>query len=233
MSDDLYILEMDGMQQSAVDLGDPRKLVFDYMRRIADLIDAMPQEHLRVLHVGGAAMSLARYVAATRPRTRQVVLEPAADVIEQVRAEAPLPKGSGIKIRPVTGQEGIKEIRDGAFDLIILDAFDGGLVPDDLTAAPFVNEVRRVLAPEGVFVSNLVDAPPFTAIRNFVALARDLGSPVIGMEPATLKGRRSGNVIVACGAVPPRPFGTPSPLEYRVWRGRELSDSFGGGKPQR
>lgn len=233
MSDDLYILEMDGMQQSAVDLDDPRKLVFDYMRRIADLIDTMPQERPRVLHIGGAAMSLARYVAATRPRTRQVVLEPSADVIEKVRAEAPLPKGSGIKIRPVTGQDGITEIRDDAFDLIILDAFDGGLVPDELTAAPFVQEVRRVLAPEGVFVSNLVDAPPFTAIRDFVALARDLGSPVIGMEPATLKGRRSGNVIVACGAVPARPFGTPSPLEYRVWRGRELSDSFGGGKPKR
>ena len=94
VSDRIYILELDGMEQSAVDLDDPTNLVFDYVRRIGDLIDRMPPGPLRVLHVGGAAMSLPRYVAATRPRSAQIVLEPNEIVIAQVRVEAPLPRRS-------------------------------------------------------------------------------------------------------------------------------------------
>lgn len=232
MSRDLFVLDLDGLQQSAIDLADPARLVFDYMRRIADLIDAMPPGPLRTVHVGGAAMNLPRYVAHTRPRSPQIVLEPNQEVIDVVRSEAPLPPRSGIKVRTVDGRAGIAAIRDASQDLVILDAFDGGVVPDELTSAAFVADVRRVLAPRGVLVANLVDKPPFPAIRSFVAAARDLGGLTIGLEPATLKGRRSGNVLVACGGVPPRPFGEPPALEYRVYRGQAVADSFGGGRPR-
>lgn len=220
---------MDDMQQSAVDLDDPTRLVFDYVRRIGDVVDAMPAGPLRVLHVGGAAMTLPRYVAATRPRSGQVVLEPSQAVIDEVRVQAPLSPRSGIKVRPVDGQTGIVAVRDASQDLVILDAFDGGVVPESLTAAPFVSEVRRVLAPGGVFVANLVDQPPYPRVRPFVARVRELGTVAVGAEPATLKGRRPGNLIVAAGGVPREPFGRPSPLEYRVFTGRAVTDSFGGG----
>lgn len=226
---DLYVLDLDGMQQSAVDLADPTKLVFDYVRRIGDLIDAMPPGPLRVLHVGGAAMTLPRYVAHLRPRSPQIVLEPDVAVIERVRAEAPLPPRSGIKVRPVTGQAGIKEIRDGSQDLVILDAFAGGVVPDDLTSSAFVAEVRRVLAPDGVFVTNLVDRPPYPRVRPFVAVAWELGGVIVAVEPATMKGRREGNMVVACGGVPATAFADASPLAYRVFRGQAVADAFGGG----
>lgn len=230
MSRELFLLDMDGLQQSAVDLADPTRLVFDYMRRIGDLVDALPEGPLRTLHVGGAAMTLPRYVAATRPRSAQIVLEPSLDVIELVRREAPLPPRSGIKVRPVDGQTGILAVRDGSRDLVILDAFDGGVVPEALTSAAYVEQVRRVLAPGGMFVANVVDQPPYPRVRSFVAAARDLGSLVVGTEPATLKGRRSGNLVIACGGVPPGAFGDPSPLEYRVFRGQAVADTFGGGK---
>lgn len=231
MSRDLFVLTLDDMEQSAVDLADPTRLVFDYMRRIGDLIDELAPGRIRVLHVGGAAMTLPRYVHAKRPGSAQIVLEPAVEVIEQVRAEAPLPPRSGIRVRPVDGKAGIADVRDASQDLVILDAFDRGVVPEELTSRAFVEEVRRVLAPGGLFVANLVDKPPFPRIRSFVAVAGELGPLAIGVEPATLKGRRAGNLIVACGGVPPSPFGDPSPLEYRVYRGRAVADSFGGGRP--
>jgi len=231
LSDDLYVLSGDGMQQSAVDLGDPTRLVFDYVRRIGDVLDRLPAGPLRVLHVGGAAMTLPRYVAATRPRSAQIVLEPAVDMIERVRAEAPLPPRSGIKVRAVDGRTGITAVRDGSQDVVILDAFAGGMVPEELTSAAFAADVRRVLAPGGVFLANLVDRPPFPRVRAFVAAVRDLGAVAVGVEPATAKGRRPGNLIVAAGSVPTGPFGTPSPMEYRVYEGRAVSDSFGGGTP--
>ncbi len=229
MARDLYVLEMDDMQQSAVDLADPTRLVFDYVRRIGDLVDVMPPGPLRVLHVGGAAMTLPRYVAATRPRSPQVVLEPSVEVIERVREQAPLPPRSGIKVRPVDGETGILAVRDDSQDVVVLDAFAGGKVPGSLTSAGFVEQVARVLAPGGMFVANLVDRPPYPRVRAFVAAVRALGDVVIGAEPATLKGRREGNLVVASGAVPAGAFGAPSPLEYRVFRGRAVTDAFGGG----
>ncbi|TQK71599.1 spermidine synthase [Nocardioides sp. SLBN-35] len=230
MGGDLYILDLDDMQQSAVDLGDPTRLVFDYVRRIGDLLDVMPAGPLRVLHVGGAAMTLPRYVAATRPRSAQIVLEPATEVVERVRAEAPLPPRSGIKVRPVDGETGILAVRDGSQDVVVLDAFAGGRVPESLTSAGFVEQVGRVLAPDGMFVANLVDRPPYPRVRAFVAAVRALGDVAVGAEPATLKGRRPGNLVVASGEVPAGAFGEPSPLEYRVFRGRAVADAFGGGK---
>lgn len=229
MPGDVYVLELDDMQQSAVDLSDPTRLVFDYMRRIGDVIDRLPPGPVRALHVGGAAMTLPRYVHATRPRSSQIVLEPSAEVIERVRSEAPLPPRSGIKVRPVDGRSGIGGVRDGYADLVILDAFDGGHTPAELTSPAFVEDVRRVLAPAGVFVANLVDRAPFSRARDFVAVARELGDVVVGVEPATMKGRRSGNLIIACGTVPASPFGSPSPMEYRTFTGRAVADSFGGG----
>src|SRR6476661_10342634 len=125
-----FVLRMSGMDQSHVDLEDPTRVVFEYVRRLADLVDVLAPagEPLRVVHVGGAAMTLARYVAATRPRSPQVVLEPAAELTDLVRAELPLPRRSGIKVRPVDGRTGTAALRDGAADVVILDAFDGARV---------------------------------------------------------------------------------------------------------
>lgn len=230
MSDRLYIVDLHGMEQSAVDLDDPTNLVFDYMRRIGDLIDVMSPVRpapLRVLHIGGAGMSLPRYVAATRPRSSQIVLEPNVELTSQVRARAPLPARSGIRVRAVDGATGIVGVADASQDLVILDAFEQGEVPEDLTTVDFVAQVRRVLAGRGVFVANLVDHRPFPRVRSLVGLARGLGAVVVGAEAATAKGRRRGNVLVACGPVPWPAFGTPAPTEYRVYTGHTVADTFG------
>ncbi|MFC6154375.1 spermidine synthase [Nocardioides yefusunii] len=244
-SPDVYVLELDGMQQSAVDLSDPTRLSFDYMRRIAALIDALPggrlpQERLAVLHVGGAAMNLPRYVHVRRPGSSQIVLEPNAQVVEQVRAEAPLPPRSGIKVRTVDGATGIGTVREDSLDLVVLDAFDGAQVPVDLTGAEFLGHVVRVLAPGGVFVANLTDRAPFTLVRDVVAGLEALSSTVdgwapriaVGAETSTFKAKRPGNVLVAAGALPDEPFGRFSPGEYRVLTGTAVRDSFGGGRPR-
>jgi spermidine synthase len=230
VNDRIYILELHGMEQSAVDLDDPTHLVFDYMRRIGDLIDAItppPPAPIRALHVGGAAMSLPRYVAATRPRSAQIVLEPDEILIAQVRVEAPLPRHSGIKVRATDGATGIRQVRGASQDLVILDAFAEARVPEELTSPDFVGEVGRVLAPGGVFVANLVDEVPFTRVRSLVSAARTMGPVVVGAEPPTVKGRRPGNVLVAGGDVPGGAFGSPSPMEYRIFEGRDVRDTFG------
>ena len=67
-----YFVRIDGTDQSFVDPTDPLRLEFDYVQRIAEVIDTIAPtgERIRVVHVGGAGMTLPRYIAATRPTLR-------------------------------------------------------------------------------------------------------------------------------------------------------------------
>jgi spermidine synthase len=234
-----FVLRMAGMNQSHVDLRHPLRLEFEYMRRIADVVDAAGPAGapLRVVHVGGAAMALPRYVAAARPRSAQIVLEPAADVTELVRSELPLPPRSGIKVRPVDGRRGVAELRDEYADLVVLDAFADARVPGELVTVDYFREVARVLAPSGLFVLNVTDRSPFGWTRRVVAGLRSAFPEVmLTAEPATLRARRLGNLVLVASrtAVPVdalRQRSVSAAAPYRVLDGARVSDGFGGGTP--
>ncbi|MDX6281359.1 MAG: hypothetical protein QOH03_2430, partial [Kribbellaceae bacterium] len=91
--DGTFLLRVDGSLQSQVDLADPSNLAFEYVRRIGDVLDlvAARKQPISVVHIGGAGLTLARYVAVNRPRSRQIVLEPDEDLTEFVRETLPLP----------------------------------------------------------------------------------------------------------------------------------------------
>src|SRR5215204_5077645 len=111
----LVTVLLDGYPQSAVDLDDPQHLDFEYVQHLALCIDTLAAGGpLRVTHVGGAGLTLARWVHATRPGSPQVVLEPDAALTEAVRRELPLPRRHRIRVRPVDGLAGIAALRDGS-----------------------------------------------------------------------------------------------------------------------
>lgn len=234
-----FVLRMDGRDQSYVDLGDPTRLAFDYVRRIGDVVDAWgtPGSPVRVLHVGGAALTLPRYVAHTRPRSPQVVLEPAGDVTELVRRELPLPRQSGIKVRAVDGRAGLEGMRDGSVDLVVVDAFAGGRVPGSLVTTECAASYARVLAADGLLLLNLADRAPFAWSRRVVAAVRTvLPALAASAEPATLRGRRPGNLLLVASrsAVPVAPLreaAASGGAPYRMLDGAQVSDSLGGGRP--
>src|SRR5271170_3702316 len=87
-----WMLLAGGVPQSHVDLNDPRHLELEYMRRLGHLVDlAAPSgEPLRVLHLGGGALTLARYVAATRPGSRQLAVDSDEALVDLVRRLLPL-----------------------------------------------------------------------------------------------------------------------------------------------
>ena len=234
-----YTLRIGSTDQSYVDLDDPTNLEFDYVQRIADLIDVLAPagERLRVVHVGGAAMTIPRYVAITRPRSAQVVLEPDGELTEWIREWLPLPRQSGIKVRQTDGRAGIARLADGYADLVVIDAFLGARVPSELTTAEFFADVARVIGPRGTVAINLTDRGPFGYGRRVAAgLAAQFEHVLWSAEPSTMKGRRFGNVIVAGSAWPPpvteyaRRAGS-GPYPYRVLHGSRLDQLIGGARP--
>src|SRR5579863_9134995 len=87
-----WMLLVGGIPQSHVDLGDPWHLELEYMRRLGHLIDlaAPAREPLRVLHLGAGGLTLARYVAATRPGSQQLAVEADPEVASLVRERLPV-----------------------------------------------------------------------------------------------------------------------------------------------
>jgi spermidine synthase len=198
------MLLLDGHEAGQVDLADPRRLEFAYMRRIADLIDAFrpPGTALDVLHVGGGACALARYVAVTRPRSRQLVWEIDPGVVAVAREHLGLRAGPRLRVKVGDAAELIVTRPERSADLVIGDAFDGPDVPAQLSTDAFAAQVRRVLRPAGAYALNVIDVPPLDAVHAHDAVLRAAFAHVAWVGPAgVLRGRAPGNVVLLASGV--------------------------------
>ncbi len=191
----------DGHPQSHVQPGDPWLLVFEYVQHLALVLDTLPPGPLRATHIGGAGLTLARYVEATRPGSPQIVLEPDVRLTDRVREEVPLPRKHRIRVRATDGATGIAALRDSSADVIVLDAYADGRVPADLTGSDFLGQCARVLTPTGVLLANLADEPGTRFVRRFLATVPDeLSERALIATNEVLKGRRFGNFVVTASA---------------------------------
>lgn len=201
-----WTLMVNGVPSSHIDLDDPTRLDFEYVQWFADVLDVVAPEGepLRVVHLGGGACSVARYVAATRPRSRQVVLEIDGAVLDLARRAFGLRSSPALRLVVADARAGLADLRTRSYDVVVRDAFSGATVPTHLTTAEFLGQVRSVLAPGGVYLANLADDPRLAAARREAATA--LGSfPHVGLvaEPGQLHGRRYGNVVLVASDTPP------------------------------
>lgn len=214
---------LDGHPQSYVHPDDPGLLTFEYVQHLAIALDVLPLGPLGVTHVGGAGLTLPRYVEHTRPGSTQIVLEPETALTEAVRREIPLPRRHRIRVRPVDGAAGIAALHDRSADVIVVDAYAQGQVPAELTGMSYVAEIARVLRPGGMLAMNLADEP---GLRHTYRVAATAGSvlPHVGMMALreVFKGRRFGNVVLLASdrplpetALSRRAASAPFPTQWR------------------
>ena len=204
--DTAYTLLLDGAPQSHVDLADPTHLQFEYIRRMAAVIDlsAPAGAPLRALHLGGGALTLPRYIAATRPGSAQRVIEIDGPLVELVRRALPLPPKANLRVRIADAREAVAGMRDAGYDVIVLDVFAGARTPAHLASVEFLTDVARVLAPTGRLIANIADGPPLRYARAQVATIRAaLPEACLVADASVLRGRRFGNLVVVAGRTAP------------------------------
>jgi hypothetical protein len=239
---DAWLLFIDGVPQSGVDLADPGYLEFEYVRRIGHVADLAfpPAEPLRVLHLGGGALTLPRYLQHTRRGSRQLVAELDDALTGLVREHLPLPAGHRIRVRAADARAVAESVHPASYDLVIADVFAGAVTPAHLTTAEFTAATARALRPGGVYAVNVAGGPSSPAgqsssggrlspggttprggldgARSAVATVRSVYPETCMIaEASVLKGRRRGNIVI---------FGSDQPLPEAALARAVAGDPF-------
>jgi len=193
------VLRLDTLRHSYVDLADPNHLEFSYTRSFAAVIGGAAPGPLRALHIGGGGFTMPRWLAAARPGSTSLVLELDPALVGLARRELGLRTGPELQVSEGDGRLGIAGQRDGAFDLVVGDAFGSLAIPWHLATREMVAEVRRVLRPGGTYVLNVIDRPPQRFVKaeaaTLAAVFQHVALVATGAEAA---GEAGGNhVLVA------------------------------------
>lgn len=189
-------LTVEGVPQSYVDLDDPTHLEFAYVRLLGDLLDlAAPEGRpLTVLHLGGGACTLARYVAATRPGSTQLVVEADAGLADLVRRELGT---AGFRLRVADARTELARLTDASSDVVLGDVFEDARIPGPVTTLEHVRQVARVLRPGGTYGLNVGDGGALAFTRGQVAtLSAAFAHVALLSDPGVLRGRRFGNLVL-------------------------------------
>lgn len=187
----------DGHPQSYVDPCDPGLLVFEYVQHFALVLDQLPPGPLAITHIGGAGLTLARYVQLTRPGSPQIVFEPDAALTAAVRTHLALPRGHRIRVRPQHGWDGLQHLAERGADVIVIDAFDEGRVPADLVTTTALQRCSAVLKTGGVLLFNIADRPDRTFLKRVLAsAATTFEAMALLTTTEVLKKKRFGNYVL-------------------------------------
>ena len=233
----LRTLWLDDLVHSSVDLRDPRVLSLDYARILATAIAVMspPGAPIKVLHIGGGAFSLPRYIAADRPGSINTVMELDQAVVDTARDDFGLHDEPGLTIEVGDARLLVKDEPAHSYDFVIGDAFSSRSSPWHLTTEEFLGEIEELLRPRGAYLMNLIDresrfaraeAATLREVFRHVAILRSLATTnqiLIGsnapIDTAAIaaEARRRGTVVVPIDG---------SALSHLIGGARVLEDDF-------
>ncbi|MGX5716422.1 spermidine synthase [Arthrobacter sp. MAHUQ-56] len=196
-----FVLSIGGAEQSHVNLERPAEIFYEYLRRIGHLVDlaAPAGAPVRALHLGAGALTLARYIQATRPGSVQYAVELERELLDFVLRELPLPEGTDLTTVIGDARDALGTLDPGlTFDVVILDIFSGPEAPAHIASSGFYREAGARLRPDGLLIVNVGDEPGLTLVRSQVAALRDaMGDVAAFAEAGMFEGRYPGNIILA------------------------------------
>jgi spermidine synthase len=196
-----WLVCINGAESSHIDPDDPERLDFEYMRQMALIVEerfsAAPRPP-RALHLGAAACALPRYLDHRFPGARQVAVEIDAALAAYAREWFDLPRAPALRIRVGDARDVVEQLTPHTRDIVIRDAFADERAPSHLTTREFTDSVATLLDDGGLYLVNCADDRRLTLARAEVATIADVFPHVaIVADAAMLKGRRTGNVVIA------------------------------------
>lgn len=187
-------LLLDGVKHASLFPDDPALLEMPYARGVAAALATLPPGKLSTLFIGGGGFHLPRYVQSVRPGSQAQVLELDPTLVTIAQQKLGLPTPVPFALEHGDARVLLKSRPRGHYDFVLGDAFGSQAVPWHLTTVEFLSELRAVLKPEGVYVANVIDAPPFSFARAEVKTLRTVFAHVAVMTEASSE--RATNLIL-------------------------------------
>lgn len=204
-----WVLSVGGAEQSTLVPGNPRTVIYEYLVRVAAVTDAVlaalpEQRRAKVLHLGGGALTLPRYIQALRPGTRQVVVDLDSELMPFVLEAFPLeaPEHTELIIDDVL-RVLARVGPPGAFDLCVLDIALDQHSPEAFFSVEYARDLLATLTGQGTVVVNVGDDPGLPATRRLVGSFQAAGASVWVTGPSELlDGDGEGNLLLLASHTP-------------------------------
>jgi spermidine synthase len=190
-------------RQSALALADPHRLELAYTRAMLAALPLLRGEPRRTLLVGLGGGSLAKFLWRHIPGCRVDAVERRPEVARVAHGWFGLPEDERLKVWIADGADYVAEAarRDDAYDLILLDAYDGRGMASAMLNAAFLDRCAALLAPGGLCAANLWGSDRPLLEYALERLSCSFAGPVLRLP---VPGK--GNVIgLAFPALAPRP----------------------------
>ncbi|MEV6844760.1 fused MFS/spermidine synthase [Actinoplanes sp. NPDC051411] len=200
------LLILNSAHHSYVDLSDPSHLDFAYVQWIAAVTDALspgPASPIDALHLGGGGFTMPEYLRATRPGSRQLVLELDGGLVKLDRQKLGLVTGPDLRVEVGDARVGLTAQPAAAYDLVIGDAFGYLVVPWHLSTREMMAQVARTLRPGGVYAQNVIDHPPDRFVKSELAtVAAVFPHVALIAPPKALSGSTGSNFVIVASKSP-------------------------------
>lgn len=197
-------LVLDGLRHSYVD-DDPTYLEFEYVQAMASVIDTRfaDGDAINAYYLGAGALTMPRYVAATRSGSDNRVSEIDGGV---ARAAAEMlgddfPARTDVRVED--GRLAIDDLQPGSLDLIVGDAFGGVSVAWHLATVEAINGLAAGLNNNGVYVANVIDHDGLDFARAYLRTTSEVFDEVALLAAQdVLAGEDGGNLVIVASQSP-------------------------------
>lgn len=152
------MFQLNGAMQSVGRADDPDVLELPYARGMLTALVLSPQPK-RILVIGLGGGTLPRVLRKHYPGAMIDVAEIDPRVVDVAKRYFGLVEDDHLRVHVGDGRAFVESIGKPTYDVVMLDAFGGDLVPPALATVEFLRAVRAVLTPGGVVASNVWDAP--------------------------------------------------------------------------
>lgn len=154
----LQAMVLDNLIHSYVALDNPLHIEYEYERIYAEVLKWLypNQAAFKSLTIGGGGYTFPRYMEISFPAAQIDVVEIDPQVTKVVYEHLGLPKESRVRTFNTDGRWFVMNCRE-KYDLIFTDAFNDLSIPYHLTTKEFVEELKQILTPQGILLSNVID----------------------------------------------------------------------------
>ena len=175
--------------QGGIYMDAPERLLFEYARISFVSLAFLDKDPKDVLFIGLGSGSMPQYFNRYYPEANIDIVEFDPEIVDIAKRYFYFKEGRNMKMYATDGRVFIKRTPK-KYDVIFLDAYQGGDIPSHLTTIEFLIEVKGKLKEGGVVVSNILSQFRNRFFDSMVA-TYDKAFPHLYI----FKGRKSNNFI--------------------------------------